>query len=100
MGLLKDAQLREDMKAAAATFETGNAAARLADVVELMIKSKWPDLYEEFKQEQAEKAEQAEKDSDSEPDADSSLESESDTDSDADAQNETDIVSGEKDHKE
>ena len=100
LGLLKDAQLREGMKAAAATFETGNAAARLADVVELMIKSKWPDLYEEFKQEQAEKAEQAEKDSDSEPDADSSLESESDTDSDADAQNETDIVGGEKDHKE
>lgn len=37
-GLLKDPGLREDMKAAAATFETGNAAGRLADVVELITK--------------------------------------------------------------
>lgn len=38
LGLLKDEKLREDMKAAAATFETQNAAGHLADVVELMMK--------------------------------------------------------------
>ena len=37
LGLLKDAELRQDMKAAAATFETQDAASHLADVVELVV---------------------------------------------------------------
>ena len=42
LGLLKDPQIREDMKMAASTFGTVDAASRLADVVELMMKTKGP----------------------------------------------------------
>ena len=67
------------MSKAAQSFETVDAAARLADVVELMIKSKWPDLFDEFKKQQEEKA------ISSSSDADVDAEAETDADSNADA---------------
>ena len=85
LGLLKDKQLREDMSKAAQSFETVDAAARLADVVELMIKSKWPDLFDEFKKQQEEKAISSSSDADAEVDADVDAEAETDADSNADA---------------
>ena len=78
---MKDKQLREDMSKAAQSFETVDAAARLADVVELMIKSKWPDLFDEFKKQQEEKAISSSSDADADVDA----EAETDADSNADA---------------
>ena len=62
LGLLKDANIREDMKAAAATFGTVDAASRLADVVELMMKTKGPKRAEDT-QDEAEEVED-EKDAD------------------------------------
>ena len=82
---MKDKQLREDMSKAAQSFETVDAAARLADVVELMIKSKWPDLFDEFKKQQEEKAISSSSDADADVDADVDAEAETDADSNADA---------------
>lgn len=47
MALLGDPDLRQQMSEAAATFETQDAAGRLADVVELMVKRRHPELEEE-----------------------------------------------------
>lgn len=47
LGLLKDPQIREEMKMAASTFGTVDAASRLADVVELMMKTKGPKRIED-----------------------------------------------------
>ena len=90
LGLLKDKQLREDMSKAAQSFETVDASARLADVVELMIKSKWPDLFEEFKEEQEEKATSSSSDVDADAEADSDAEADTDAGADSDAEADTD----------
>ena len=91
LGLLKDKQLREDMSKAAQSFETVDAAARLADVVELTIKSKWPDLFDEFKKQQEEKAISSSSDADTDADVDAEAETDADSNVDADGNEEKSI---------